>query len=195
MSRADRGGQLLDAAVALLEADGPGAVTMERLADRAGVSKPVVYDHFANRTQLVLAVLARTWSEIDTEIEARAATSMTPAERIRATFEALLDTSARQGPNVRALVDSVSADPEVERTRRGRWKEKETKWAAGLERDLAMAPATAAAAAATLQAAMVGAVAYARSSPAAAKVATEVYVTTVLATLGALSGRGRSDRS
>ena len=190
MSRDDRRAQLLDAAVALLEAEGPGAVTMERLADRAGVSKPVVYDHFANRTELVLGVLARTWAEIDAGLAARAATPATPAARLRATFEALLDTAARQGPNVRALVDSVSADPEVERARRARWKEKEANWAAGLERDLALAPAIAAAAAATLRAAMVGAVAHARSSPAAKEAATTVYVTTVLATLGALSGRG-----
>lgn len=195
MSRDERRGQLLDAAIALLEADGPGAMTMERLADRAGVSKPVVYDHFANRTQLVLAVLARTWGEIDTEIAAQAAASTTPAERIRVTFEALLATATRQGPNVRALVDSVSADPEVEQTRRARWREKEASLAAGLERDLGMAPATAAAAAATLQAAMFGAVAHARSSPEAAKVATDVYVTTVLATLGVLSGRAGRNRS
>ncbi|MDQ6947259.1 MAG: TetR/AcrR family transcriptional regulator [Actinomycetota bacterium] len=195
MSREERRGRLLDAAIALLEANGPGAVTMERLAERAGVSKPVVYDHFANRTQLVLAVLARTWAEIDTEIAARAAASATPAERILGTFQALLDSGARQGPNVRALVDSVSADPEVEQARRARWREKEATFAAGLERNLGMAPATAAAAAATLQAAMFGAVAHARSSPEAAKVAADVYTTTVLATLGVLSGRAGRDQS
>ena len=161
MTRDVRRAQLLDAAVALLEAEGPGAVTMERLADRAGVSKPVVYDHFANRTELVLGVLARTWAEIDAGLAARAATPATPAARLRATFEALLDTAARQGPNVRALVDSVSADPEVERARR-RAEGEGGDWAAGLERDLALAPAIAAAAAATLRAAMVGAVARAK---------------------------------
>ncbi|HEX3622297.1 MAG TPA: helix-turn-helix domain-containing protein [Acidimicrobiales bacterium] len=189
MSKDDRRAQLLDAAGALVEAEGPAALTMERLADRAGVSKPVVYDHFANRTQLVLAVLARTWAEIDAEVAIRAAAARTPAERLRATFDALVDTAARQGPNIRGLVDSGSADPEVERARRARWSDKETGWAAGLERDLGLAPATAAAAATTLRAAMVGAVAHARTSPAAQQAAADVYVTTVLATLGALSDR------
>lgn len=191
----DRRAQLLDAAVALLEAEGAGAVTMERLAERAGVSKPVVYDHFANRTELVLALLARTWAEIDAEIAAHAASSTTPADRLRATFAALLVTADRQGPNVRALVDSASADPAVEQARRARWREREATWAAGLERRLDLAPATAVAAAATLRAAMVGAIAHARTSPEARQAATDVYVTTVLATLGALSGRKGGTRS
>ena len=189
MTRDDRRDHLLDAALGLLESDGAAAVTMERVAERAGVSKPVVYDHFANRSALVVAVLARTWADAEGLVAGRAAEATTPAERIRATFEALVDAAAQRGPNVRALLDSASSDPQVEQARRARWKEKEAGWAAGLERELGLAPATAAAAAATLRAAMLGAVAHARTSPEARAAATDVYVTTVVATLGALTGQ------
>ncbi|WP_350278505.1 helix-turn-helix domain-containing protein [Kribbella sp. HUAS MG21] len=50
---------ILDAALGVFAARGYAGTTMQAIADAAGVTKPVVYDCFANRDDLLLALLAR----------------------------------------------------------------------------------------------------------------------------------------
>lgn len=57
MPRQQRRAQLLASARTLLENGGLGALTMEGLARQAGVSKPVVYEHFNNSESVAIAVL------------------------------------------------------------------------------------------------------------------------------------------
>lgn len=63
LSKADRRRQLLETALAVIRADGADRLTLGYLATRAGVSKPVVYDHFGTRSGLLIALYR--W--IDTE--------------------------------------------------------------------------------------------------------------------------------
>lgn len=63
LSKPDRRQQLLDAALAVLRKDGADRLTLGRLAERAGVSKPVVYDHFGTRSGLLVAL----YKSIDAE--------------------------------------------------------------------------------------------------------------------------------
>ncbi len=56
---AERREQLLDAALAVLDNRGYGGVSMEAIARAAGVTKPVVYDLFGNRGELLTALLVR----------------------------------------------------------------------------------------------------------------------------------------
>jgi AcrR family transcriptional regulator len=55
--------QLLDAALHLVVTAGHSAATMEAVAEQAGVSKPVIYGVFANRTDLLGALLRREQEE------------------------------------------------------------------------------------------------------------------------------------
>lgn len=50
---------ILDAALEVFAEKGYAGTTMQSVADAAGVTKPVVYDCFANRDELLLALLAR----------------------------------------------------------------------------------------------------------------------------------------
>jgi len=50
---------ILDAALEVFDQRGYAGTTMQAVADAAGVTKPVVYDSFANRDELLLALLAR----------------------------------------------------------------------------------------------------------------------------------------
>ncbi|MEU4196221.1 TetR/AcrR family transcriptional regulator [Kribbella sp. NPDC026611] len=50
---------ILDAALEVFSAKGFAGTTMQSVADAAGVTKPVVYDSFSNRDELLLALLAR----------------------------------------------------------------------------------------------------------------------------------------
>jgi AcrR family transcriptional regulator len=51
--------QLLDAALEVLSRDGFGAVTVEAVAQQAGVTRPVVYDMFGDLEGLMLALIDR----------------------------------------------------------------------------------------------------------------------------------------
>jgi len=59
LPRDERRRQLLDVTLDLIAADGYAGVTMERVAREAGVTKPVVYDLFPNRGELLRALLER----------------------------------------------------------------------------------------------------------------------------------------
>lgn len=56
LSREERQRQLLDVAWRLVREEGTEALTLGRLAEQAGVTKPVVYDHFGTRPGLLAAL-------------------------------------------------------------------------------------------------------------------------------------------
>ena len=57
LPRLARRRQLLDAAREVFVARGYHAAAMDEIADRAGVSKPVLYQHFPGKQDLYLALL------------------------------------------------------------------------------------------------------------------------------------------
>lgn len=61
-----RRAQLLGVAREIIKDEGTDALTLARLAERAGVSKPIAYDHFGTRAGL-LAALFRTFEEDQVE--------------------------------------------------------------------------------------------------------------------------------
>ncbi len=63
LSKAERRQQLLDTALLIVREENADRLTLGHLAARAGVSKPVVYDHFATRSELLIELYR--W--IDTE--------------------------------------------------------------------------------------------------------------------------------
>jgi AcrR family transcriptional regulator len=56
LTRDQRRRQLLDTASEIVRAEGTNALTLVRLAERAGVSRPIAYEHFATREGLLLAL-------------------------------------------------------------------------------------------------------------------------------------------
>jgi AcrR family transcriptional regulator len=63
LSAAERRRQLLETALQIVREEGADRLTLGHLAARAGISKPVAYDHFATRSGLLIALYR--W--IDTE--------------------------------------------------------------------------------------------------------------------------------
>ena len=57
LPRRERRVQLLDAALEVFVAQGYHAAAMDDIAERAGVSKPVLYQHFPGKLELYLALL------------------------------------------------------------------------------------------------------------------------------------------
>jgi AcrR family transcriptional regulator len=54
LSKAERRRQLLDVALRIVREEGADRLTLGHLATRAGVSKPVAYDHFSTRSGLLI---------------------------------------------------------------------------------------------------------------------------------------------
>jgi AcrR family transcriptional regulator len=59
MPPAQRREQLIDAALSVIVEQGYGGVSIEAIARTAGVTRPVVYDHFPNLARLLHAVVER----------------------------------------------------------------------------------------------------------------------------------------
>jgi AcrR family transcriptional regulator len=59
LSKQARREQLLDAALGLVREQGADGLTLVTLAEAAGVSRPIAYDHFGTRTGLLLALYRR----------------------------------------------------------------------------------------------------------------------------------------
>jgi AcrR family transcriptional regulator len=57
LPKAERRAQLLEAALEVFSADGYHAAGMDHIAERAGVTKPVLYQHFPSKLDLYLALL------------------------------------------------------------------------------------------------------------------------------------------
>jgi AcrR family transcriptional regulator len=57
LQRAERRAQLLEAARSVFVDNGYHAAAMDQIADRAGVSKPILYKHFGSKLDLYLSLL------------------------------------------------------------------------------------------------------------------------------------------
>jgi len=95
LPKAERRRQLLDTALRIVRDEGADRLTLGRLAERAGVSKPVVYDHFPTRSALLIAL----YKWIDTErvkafADAMAVSGKGPQETVTALAVAYIDCAA-----------------------------------------------------------------------------------------------------
>src|SRR5688572_860783 len=59
LPKAERRDQLLDTALAVVREEGTDALTLAHVAERAGVSKPIAYEHFGTRSGLLIALYER----------------------------------------------------------------------------------------------------------------------------------------
>ena len=64
MSRWERERQLHDVAEAVFAEHGYQDTTMELIAAEAGITKPVIYDHFGSKENLLIAVVARAREDL-----------------------------------------------------------------------------------------------------------------------------------
>lgn len=88
-----RRAQLLEVAGTLFAEQGFHGSSMEQLAEAAGVSKPVLYQHFPSKRALYLALVREAVAVLD--------------ERVAAALEGTTDNRARVHGAIRAYVDFV----------------------------------------------------------------------------------------
>ncbi|OIQ69186.1 HTH-type transcriptional regulator RutR [mine drainage metagenome] len=87
LPRDQRRAQLLSAALDVFTASGYHAAGMDEIAERAGVSKPVLYQHFPSKLELYLAVLDMHIDSFLFELQRAIASTHDNSQRVRATVE------------------------------------------------------------------------------------------------------------
>lgn len=91
VGRAEREQQILDAAVSVFSERGFGNASMDTVAERVGVTKPVLYTHFGSKDGLLLACIARTRAELLEATTAAAAAAGCPEDMLRQGTRAFFD--------------------------------------------------------------------------------------------------------
>lgn len=94
--------RLLEAAYAILAADGHAALTMRRVCDAVGVTMPTLYHHYENRDELVKAVYELALGRFMAKKRSLAPTG-DPLRDLRKGCEVVLDFTS-QNKNVTAAV-------------------------------------------------------------------------------------------
>ena len=105
--------QLLDAANDVFTSKGYHAAAMDDIADAAGVSKPVLYQHFPSKLDLYLALLDQSCDRLVEIVEEALASTEHNADRVIATVGAFYefvssDSGARAHPMARRAVQTAS---------------------------------------------------------------------------------------
>jgi AcrR family transcriptional regulator len=103
LSRVDRRDALLTAAAGILTDESVEAVTMEAVAERAGVSRPLVYKHFANRGELLAAVYQREAAVLHDELATTVRQAATVTDKFRTLIRGALKAQADRGTALAAL--------------------------------------------------------------------------------------------
>jgi AcrR family transcriptional regulator len=114
LPRSARRKQLLAAAQSIFVAQGYHAAAMDDIAERAGVSKPVLYQHFPGKLDLYLALLETSCDTVIREVKDALASTNDNRRRVQATMELWYDYVADQGAAFRLVFESdLTSDPSV----------------------------------------------------------------------------------
>jgi AcrR family transcriptional regulator len=113
LSKADRRRQLLATALEVIRAEGADRLTLGHLATRAGVSKPVVYDHFGTRSGLLIDLYRWIDSErIETFRQAMAASRRGRDETIACLADAYIRCAADLTGEFHIVGAALAGSPE-----------------------------------------------------------------------------------
>jgi AcrR family transcriptional regulator len=124
MPRRERRAQLLDSALEVFVAQGYHAAAMDDIAERAWVSKPVLYQHFPGKLELYLALLDNSCNAIIENCRQALESTEDNQQRVEATvkvfyayvasasgaFRLVFESDLTNEPAVRELVDRVTRE-------------------------------------------------------------------------------------
>lgn len=119
LPREARTRQLLETSWTLIRDEGTDALTLGRLAEAAGITKPVVYDHFGTRNGL-LAALYEDYDIRQTALfdAAVAAAKPTVQDKARVIASAYVDCVLTQGREIQGVLAALSGSPELAAVKR-----------------------------------------------------------------------------
>jgi len=116
LSKVERRKQLLETAHRIVRDEGTDVLTLGYLAERAGVTKPIAYEHFESRAGLLVAL----YQEIDdrsvaTLLDALKRTKPRLADVARVIAKAYIDCYRTVGPEWHTVAAALKGDEQMER--------------------------------------------------------------------------------
>jgi AcrR family transcriptional regulator len=111
MPRSARRVQLLDAASEIFVERGYHSAGMDEIAIHAGVSKPVLYQHFPGKLDLYLAVLEEHAEALVSQVRKALETTTDNRLRVRAAVQAFFDFIDQDHQGYRLIFESDALDP------------------------------------------------------------------------------------
>jgi TetR/AcrR family transcriptional regulator, fatty acid biosynthesis regulator len=154
LSPEERRDHLLDVAAALVVEHGVDAVTMERVAQQAGVSRGLGYAYFTNSDDLLAALFERELAGFDGRVAAATAGAETVEEHLRAALTTYFDMLAEKGVLLTRLTEMQSQAPVVQERRSSRERAIERFYGEMLTREMGLPPKRARAVASLLNKAL-----------------------------------------
>ena len=100
-------GALIDAAMAMIDTNQTDAISLRRLAKEVGVTPSAVYNHFADKDSLMLAIKIRLYEELNRFFEARCQDSGDPEQGLLEVCYAYYRFSLEQPARFLFLFSSV----------------------------------------------------------------------------------------
>jgi AcrR family transcriptional regulator len=114
LPRDERRAILLSAALEVFTAAGYHSAAMDEIADRANVSKPVLYQHFPSKLDLYLAVLDLHIDSLVFELQKAISSTPDNEQRVHATVVAYFAFIENEGEAFRLLFESdMNVEPQV----------------------------------------------------------------------------------
>ncbi|MFI5492480.1 TetR/AcrR family transcriptional regulator [Actinoplanes sp. NPDC051859] len=114
LPRSARRKQLLAAAQEVFVAQGYHAAAMDEIAERAGVSKPVLYQHFPGKLELYLALLDTHCDSIIAKVRGAQLATPDNKERVKGAVRAYFDFMDHESEAFRLVFESdLRNDPQV----------------------------------------------------------------------------------
>ena len=116
LSKAERRRQLLETAHKIVRTEGTDALTLGHLAERAGVTKPIAYEHFETRAGLLVAL----YQEIDDRqvmalMDALKRTKPRLGDVARVLAKAYVDCYCTIGPEWHTVSAALKGDEKLEK--------------------------------------------------------------------------------
>lgn len=106
LPRDERRGQLLVVASDVFVDRGYHAAGMDEIADRAGVSKPVLYQHFSSKLELYLAVLHRHVENLVSGVHQALSTTTDNRQRLHVAVQAFFDFIEHDSQGYRLIFEN-----------------------------------------------------------------------------------------
>jgi len=116
MRAPERRAQLLEVARRMFGTAGYHSVSMDTVAKEAGVTKPILYDHFPSKRDLYLALLDADLTTLHDRVRAALDAPTGNRERIRQSFKAYFDFVDEHAEGFRLLMqETVGAEDDFRR--------------------------------------------------------------------------------
>lgn len=118
LSRQQRYVQLVDVAWQIVAEEGTEALTLGHLAERAGITKPVVYDHFTSRSGLFAALYREYDLRSTARMDEQISQTEPVLEKLAAVIaDAYIECVLLSGREMPTVIAALSGTPELEQLR------------------------------------------------------------------------------